>query len=122
MNKWELMGIMGGMGVDGNYAMQTGEAGEAAMHRCIQNNSLFGDGEFLEFLGERSEFSESGSVVGNEGEAVKFQFGVRGVLIDEVVDEFHEFVNIPFGFVRAVEMEVVFLLGKESIGISVTSR
>ena len=34
MNKWELMGIMGGMGemgVDGNYAMRTGEAGEAAM-------------------------------------------------------------------------------------------
>lgn len=31
MNKWELMGIMGGMGIDGNYAMRTGEAGEAAM-------------------------------------------------------------------------------------------
>ena len=76
----------------------------------------------MEFLGERSEFSESGSVVGNEGEAVKFQFGVRGVLIDEVVDELHEFVNIPFGFVGAVEMEVVFLLGKERIGIAITSR
>ena len=31
MNKWELMGEMGAMGVDGNYAMRTGEAGEAAM-------------------------------------------------------------------------------------------
>ena len=32
MNKWELMGIMGGMGIDGNYAMRTGEAAMTSLH------------------------------------------------------------------------------------------
>lgn len=35
MNKWELMGIMGGMGemgADGNYAMRIGEAAMTSLH------------------------------------------------------------------------------------------
>ena len=32
MNKWELMGIMGGMGIDGNYAMRTGEAAMTSLN------------------------------------------------------------------------------------------